>query len=136
MPTPEEFPKLTIDTLAFAIALDMLYDPNNHDEFDLNASDYEALVSAVYDDIADMIHNGNQDDWLLNFYENDGSTEGINRVSMDLQAVLHMDFNTETGMDRTDYGRHAAALQELADKTAAVIWTTKAGIAGRFGFAQ
>jgi len=127
------YPKLTIDTLAFAIATDILFDSNNHDEFDVDSGDWDQLAQAIYDDIRDLIHNGNQDDWLLCFYHNDGGTDNYEKVSKDLQVALQMNYDQESGMDRTDYGRHAAALEEVAEKAASIILCTRNGIPGRFG---
>lgn len=130
------YPALTIDTLAFAIAMDLLFDPNNHDEFDINNnSSYDQLVEAIGDDLADLLHNGNEDDWLLCFYENDGSTQELEKLTVELDRILHRTYNRESGEGQVDYGRHNAALQEIAEKAASIIIHTRAGIPGRFGFA-
>jgi hypothetical protein len=130
------YPALTIDTLAFTIANDILYDPNNHDEFDVHETDYDALVEAIGDDMQDLIHNGNEDDWLLCFYDNDGRADAIGPVSAQLDAILHRTYDRETGEGQTDIGRYNAAIQEVAEKAATIILKVREGIPGRFGFAE
>ena len=63
--SPRQYPRLTLDTLAFAIALDILHNPDDHVEFiPMEAEDRLGLdiVYAVHADIRDLLHNGNGED--------------------------------------------------------------------------
>lgn len=55
----------SIDAFAMIIAIDMIANPEDHDEFDID--DYESIEDAIRSDIEDMIHNANEFDWIDSF---------------------------------------------------------------------
>ena len=58
--SPRQYPRLTIDTLAFAIALDILHNPDDHVEFiPVEAEDRLEL------DIVDAVHADTPNRWPL-----------------------------------------------------------------------
>ena len=124
--TPRQYPRLTIDTLAFAIAMDILINPDDHIEFVPGPPPPEAevdLVDAVHADIK----NANVDYYLIYFCDtsNSGAHE---RLSKELVQIL----------DRREgelFSKYIRRNWKLADKVASILQSAWAGIPGRFGAA-
>lgn len=119
------YPKLTMETLAFAIATDILFDPANHEEFDIHATSYDELCDALRDDLMDLVHNGNEDDWLIYFYDSN-DTETFDKLTVQLPELIHSE-----GGDA-----YYKAMDDLTQRVATIIATARNGIPGRFGFTE
>ena len=125
--TPRQYPRLTIDTLAFAIAMDILINPDDHIEFVPGPPPPEAeddLVDAVHADIK----NANVDYYLIYFCDtsNSGAHE---RLSKELVQIL----------DRREgevFSKYVRRNWRLAEKVASILQSAWAGIPGRFGAAK
>ena len=133
--TPRQYPRLTIDTLAFAIAMDILTNPDDHIEFVPGPPPPEAevdLVDAVYADIQDMIKNADEDDsdddYLIYFCDT-SDPKAYERLSKELVQIL----------DRREgemYSKYVQRNWGLAEKVASILQSAWAGIPGRFGAAK
>ena len=125
--TPRQYPRLTLDTLAFAIAMDILINPDDHIEFVPGPPPPEAevdLVDAVHADIK----NANVDYYLIYFCDtsNSGAHE---RLSKELVQIL----------DRREgelFSKYIRRNWRLAEKVASILQSAWAGIPGRFGAAK
>lgn len=125
--TPRQYPRLTLDTLAFAIAMDILTNPADHEEFVPGPPPPEAevdLVDAVHADIK----NANVDYYLIYFCDtsNSGAHE---RLSKELVQIL----------DRREgelFSKYIRRNWRLAEKVASILQSAWAGIPGRFGAAK
>ncbi len=128
--TPRQYPRLTLDTLAFAIAMDILINPADHIEFIPGPPPPEAeddLVDAVHADIRDLIKNGNEDDYLIYFCDTSDSG-AYERLSKELVQIL----------DRREgevFSKYVQRNWRLAEKVASILQSAWAGIPGRFGAA-
>ena len=129
--TPRQYPRLTLDTLAFAIALDILTNPADHEEFVPGPSPEDSmgiLVDAVHADIRDMIKNANEDDYLIYFCDTTDSG-AYERLSKELVQIL----------DRRDgelFLKYIKRNWKLAEKVASILQSAWVGIPGRFGAAK
>ena len=125
--TPRQYPRLTLDTLAFAIAMDILTNPDDHIEFVPGPPPPEAeddLVDAVHADIRD----GNGDYYLIYFCDTSDS-EAYERLSKELVQIL----------DRREgelFSKYIRRNWRLAEKVASILQSAWAGIPGRFGAAK
>ena len=128
--TPRQYPRLTLDTLAFAIAMDILINPADHEEFVPGPSPEDGmgiLVYAVHADIRDLIKNGNEDDYLIYFCDTSDSG-AYERLSKELVQIL----------DRREgevFSKYVQRNWRLAEKVASILQSAWAGIPGRFGAA-
>ena len=129
--TPRQYPRLTLDTLAFAIALDILHNPDDHAEFIPGQPPLEdpgMLVDAVHADIRDMIKNANEDDYLIYFCDTTDSG-AYERLSKELVQIL----------DRREgevFSKYIKRNWKLAEKVASILQSAWVGIPGRFGAAS
>ena len=125
--TPRQYPRLTLDPLAFAIAMDILTNPDDHIEFVPGPPPPEAeydLVDAVHADIRD----GNGDYYLIYFCDTSDSG-AYERLSKELVQIL----------DRREgelFSRYIRRNWRLAEKVASILQSAWAGIPGRFGAAK
>lgn len=119
------YPKLTIETLAFAIATDIIFDPANHEEFNIHTTSYDELVDALRDDLMDLVHNGNEDDWLIYFYD-PNDTETFDKLTVQLGEMIAQDQND----------KYYKFMDELSERVGTIIATARNGIPGRFGFTE
>ena len=133
--TPRQYPRLTLDTLAFAIAMDILINPADHIEFVPGPPPPEAedvLVDAVYADIQDMIKNADEDDSdddYLTYFCDTSDSRAYERLSKELVQLL----------DRREgemYSKYVQRNWRLAEKVASILQSAWAGIPGRFGAAK
>ena len=126
-----QYPRLTIDTLAFAIAMDILTNPDDHVEFiPMEAEDRLGLdiVDAVHADIRDMIKNANEDDYLIYFCDTTDSG-AYERLSKELVQLL----------DRREgelFSKYIKRNLRLAERVASILQSAWVGIPGRFGAAK
>ena len=128
--TPRQYPRLTLDTLAFAIAMDILINPDDHIEFVPGPSPEEGmgiLVDAVHADIRAAMTLADEDDYLIYFCDtsNSGAHE---RLSKELVQIL----------DRREeevFSKYIRRNWRLAEKVASILQSAWAGIPGRFGAA-
>ena len=129
--SPRQYPRLTLDTLAFAIALDILTNPDDHVEFiPMEAEDRLELdiVDAVHADIRDMIKNANEDDYLI-YFCNTSDPGAYEKLSKELVQIL----------DRREgelFSKYIKRNWRLAEKVASILQSAWVGIPGRFGAAK
>ena len=125
--TPRQYPRLTLDTLAFAIAMDILINPDDHIEFVPGPPPPEAeddLVDAVHADIRD----GNGDYYLIYFCDTSDSG-AYERLSKELVQILHR-------REGELFSKYIRRNWRLAEKVASILQSAWAGIPGRFGAAK
>ena len=125
--TPRQYPRLTLDTLAFAIAMDILTNPDDHIEFVPGPPPPEAeddLVDAVHADIRD----GNGDYYLIYFCDTSDSG-AYERLSKELVQMLHR-------REGELFSKYIRRNWRLAEKVASILQSAWAGIPGRFGAAK
>ena len=129
--SPRQYPRLTIDTLAFAIAMDILTDPSNHEEFIPGPTPPEAegiLIDAVHSDIRDLIKNGNEDYYLSYFCDTTDSA-AYERLSRELVQIL------EKRPDEL-FSKYIKRNWRLAEKVASILQSAWTEVPGRFGAAK
>ena len=129
--SPRQYPRLTLDTLAFAIALDILTNPDDHVEFiPMEAEDRLELdiVDAVHSDIRDLIKNGNEDYYLSYFCDTTDSA-AYERLSRELVQIF------EKRPDEL-FSKYIQRNWRLAEKVASILQSAWTGIPGRFGAAK
>jgi hypothetical protein len=116
------FAPLNIDTLAFALAIELITDQANHSEFDIeNNNDFDSLATAIAEDLADLVHNGNQDDWLIYFYDHEKGP--IPQELLDRLAYM-------LGENDTNHDRYFKFINDLAERIATIIFTQRNGVPG------
>ena len=129
--SPRQYPRLTLDTLAFAIALDILTNPDDHVEFiPMEAEDRLELdiVAVVLADIRDMIKNANEDDYLI-YFCNTSDSGAYERLSKELVQIL----------DRREgelFSKYIKRNWRLAEKVASILQSAWTEVPGRFGAAK
>ena len=129
--SPRQYPRLTIDTLAFAIALDILTNPDDHVEFIPGPIPPEAdgiLIDAVHSDIRDLIKNANED-YYLSYFCDTTDSGAYERLSRELVQIL------EKRPDEL-FSKYIQRNWRLAEKVASILQSAWAGIPGRFGAAK
>lgn len=119
--TPRQYPRLTLDTLAFAIAMDILTNPADHEAED-------DLVAAVLADIRDRIKNGNEDYYLSYFCDTTDSA-ACERLSRELMQIL------EKRPDEL-FSKYIQRNWRLAEKVASILQSAWTEVPGRFGAAK
>lgn len=125
--TPRQYPRLTLDTLAFAIAMDILTNPDDHIEFVPGPPPPEAeddLVDAVHADIK----NANVDYYLVYFCDT-SDLWAYERLSKELVQILHR-------REGELFSKYIRRNWRLAEKVASILQSAWAGIPGRFGAAK
>ena len=125
--TPRQYPRLTLDTLAFAIAMDILINPADHEEFVPGPPPPETeddLVDAVHADIRDA----NEDYYLIYFCDTSDSG-AYERLSKELVQILDC-------REGEVFSKYVQRNWRLAEKVASILQSAWAGIPGRFGAAK
>jgi hypothetical protein len=116
------YPPLNFDTLAFALAIELITDQANHAEFDIaENNNFDALSGAIADDLADLVHNGNQDDWLI-YFHNCSESPLPQKLLDQLEDML--------GQNEASHEKYFRFINSLAERIATIIFTQRTGVPG------
>lgn len=116
------YPPLNFDTLAFALAIELITDQANHSEFDIEHNDdFDSLCSNIGEDLADLVHNGNQDDWLIYFHDTAASP---------LPQTLIDQLEDMLGENDADHTRYYKFINDIAERIGTIIFTHRSGVPG------
>lgn len=117
------YPEMNIDTLAWAIFASILGDADAHGDFDIFNEDFDIRAAALVDDVSDLIHNGNQYDWLVYFASaEDRMHQEIGGVlQFRLDCLLGLDGDLDGAGQRADWNSYATQIDELAQRVATML---------------